>query len=261
MNVYVFADLEGITGIYTKAQVLSDGAKYAEGRDYMTHDMNVVAAALKEAGVEKVYVRDGHGGGITARWEQISGDVDYFIEGTTRTRFPGLEDCDAVILLGYHAMAGTEEAILEHSMSSTSIQNYWINGVKSGELAIDAGIVGELGKPVIMVSGDDKCCAEARRMIPGVVTAEVKKGCSSFGGMLLPRPKADALLREKVLEAVAKAKDIKPVVYETPVRFRVENMERVNTPWPGVKPYLTILDGRTFEVTGDSMAQALERSH
>ena len=34
----------------------------------------------------------------------------------------------AVILLGYHAMAGTPGGILEHTMSSASVQNYWING-------------------------------------------------------------------------------------------------------------------------------------
>ena len=55
-------------------------------------------------------------------------------------------------------MAGTPGAILEHTMSSASVQNYWINGMKVGELAIDAGIVGDRGKPVIMVSGDDKVC-------------------------------------------------------------------------------------------------------
>ena len=43
-----------------------------------------------------------------------------------------------LILLGYHAMAGTPGAILEHSMSSKSIQNYWINGRLAGEVAIDA---------------------------------------------------------------------------------------------------------------------------
>ena len=87
-------------------------------------------------------------------------------------------------------------------MSSTSIQNYWINGNRAGEVAIDAGIVGDKGKPVIMVSGDDKVCREAEALLPWVVTAEVKRGITWKGGILLPQQKAHALLREKTIEAM-----------------------------------------------------------
>ena len=261
MKIYIFADLEGITGVYTPEQVQSTGTKYAEGRAFMTHDVNTVAEACKEAGVEEVRVRDGHGGGGTLLYDRLSPAVDWVIQGATpRERMTGLKECDAVILLGYHAMAGTEGAVLEHSMNSKAIQNYWINGVKAGETAIDAGIVGEYGKPVILVTGDDKVCAEAAKAVPGVVTAMVKKGTSSFGSVMLPRHRADAVLREKTLEAVRKASGIRPVVYEKPVRFRVELMERINTPNVMAKPYMTLIDGRTFEVTADSMAEALARA-
>ena len=262
MNVYIFTDLEGISGIYTKEQVLQSGTLYQEGRKYLTHDINTVAAALKEAGVDKVYVRDGHGGGNSILYDQLSADVDFVVQGRTRYRFPGMEDCDALILLGYHAMAGTECAILEHSMSSTSIQNYWINGKLAGETAIDAGIAGEFGVPVIMVTGDDKLCKEVKELLPDTVTAEVKKGLSSFGGLMLARQKADALIREKTLEAVEKFKTgaIKPLVYDKPITFRVEYMERINTPSVLERPHVKLIDGRTFEVTGDNMQEAFYRS-
>lgn len=261
MKIYIFTDLEGITGIYTREQVMVNEWKYSEGRAFMTHDVNTVAEACKEAGVEEVWVRDGHGAGGTLLYDQLSTAVDWVIQGATpRERMTGLSECDAVILLGYHAMAGTESAVLEHSMNSRAIQNYWINGNKAGETAIDAGIVGEYGKPVILVTGDDKLCAEARKAIPGVVTAMVKKGTSSFGSIMLPRHRADALLREKTQEAIRKAGSIQPVVYPTPVRFRVELMERINTPSTLAKPYMTLIDGRTFEVTAGSMAEALARA-
>ncbi len=261
MKIYIFCDLEGISGIYSKDQVLSSGTRYNEGRAYMTHDVNTVADACKKAGVETVWVRDGHGAGNSLLYDQISSSVDWIIQGSTpRERMPGLDECDAVILLGYHAMAGTQDAILEHSMSSVSIQNYWINGRKAGETAIDAGIAGEHGKPVILVSGDDKVCAEAEQTIPGVVTAMVKKGCSSFGGILLPRQKADHLLEEKTREALNSLQNIKPIIYGRPVRFQVEFMERINTPSVLGKPYLHLIDGRTFEVCGDTMEEAFYRS-
>lgn len=48
-------------------------------------------------------------------------------------------------------------------------------------MLIDAAILAEKGKPVIMVSGDDKVCAEAKAIISGIVTAEVKKATGYRG--------------------------------------------------------------------------------
>ena len=169
MNVYVMVDLEGISGIYTRDQVVFGESRHAEGRRYITEDINAVVRGLKDAGVEKIYVRDCHGGSYSVLWDQLSPDADYYVCGlSNEVRYPGIEDCDAVILLGYHAMAGTHEALLEHTFSSKTIQNIWVNGEKVGEIALDAAIAGEHGKPIIMVSGDDKVCAEAKALLPEV---------------------------------------------------------------------------------------------
>ena len=248
MNVYLMVDLEGISGIYSRDQILSP-ERMGEGRAYMTGDINAC-----------VYVRDCHGGANTLLYEKLTPLADYCIMGRTgEQRFVGLEDCDAVILLGYHAMAGTPGAVLEHSMSSRSVQNYWVNGVRFGELAIDAAIVGERGKPVIMVSGDDKLCAEARAFLPWAVGCEVKKGVTWSGGMLLPQQKAHALIREKTLEAVAAFSRMKPFTVSRPVTMRCELVERGILPYPQAKPYMRILDGRTYEVEASGMEEALLR--
>ena len=56
MNVYVNVDIEGISGIYTREQVLPEEYRFAEGRRLMTQDVNAVAKGLKEAGYEMVPV-------------------------------------------------------------------------------------------------------------------------------------------------------------------------------------------------------------
>lgn len=261
MNVYIMADLEGISGIYSCDQVTGGASRRDEGRKYMTRDVNTCVTACKDAGAEKVYVRDAHGGSDTLLWEKLTPLADYYICGAQgQSRMPGLTDCDFVILLGYHARAGSEYAVLEHSMSSGSIQNYYINGKLAGEVAIDAGIAGDIGKRVILVSGDDKVCAEAKEVIPGVVTAEMKKGISSFGAMLLPCEKAQKILYEKTIEAIQNAGRVQPVIFEKPINFRVEHVERINNPSLFAKPYMKIIDGRTFEVEGDTVEEALSRS-
>ena len=264
MNIYIMVDIEGISGIVNKEQTNPKGSMYAEGRQMITDEINVCVKACKEAGADKVYVQDAHGGtDVNAKWLELCSEADGYILGCGYKgpgRLPYIEACDAMILLGYHAMAGTPGAILEHTMCTASIQNYWINGKLAGETAVDAGIAGDFGKPVIMVSGDDKVCAEAKALMPWCVTAEVKKGITCYGGLLLPKEKAHALIRQKTIEAIKNFKNTKPLVFDKPVTLRVERPERGELPSPYEKPYMKVVDGRTFEVTGDTMEEALYRA-
>ena len=65
MNLYLMVDAEGISGIYSREQVMESGSRRAESRAYMTADINACVEACKEAGAEKVYVRDCQGGANT----------------------------------------------------------------------------------------------------------------------------------------------------------------------------------------------------
>lgn len=260
VTIYIFADLEGISGIFSREQVLTSGSRFQEGRDFMTADINAAAEGCKQAGADRVIVRDGHGGGYSVRWEKLSPAVDEVICGTySGERFAEFSDVSGLILLGYHGMAGTYGAILEHSMNSTRVQNYWINGEKAGETAIDARIAGEHDVPVIMVSGDDKVCAEARALLPWIETAQVKKGLSSFGGALLGPEKAHELIRATARRSVERLAEMKVLKTPAPVHFRVELMERIPLPNPRSCPGLKILDGRTFEVEAETVEDALFR--
>ncbi len=260
MNVFVMVDIEGISGIYTKEQVLPTNSRFDEGRKFMTEDINACVKGLRAAGVDKIYVRDTHGGSYTLDWENATSDVDGYICGVHRDmRFLEIEDFDAVIFLGYHAMAGQEGAVLEHTYSSLNFENVFVNGEKAGEMLIDAAILGEKGKPVIMVSGDDKVCAEAKAIIPGIVTAEVKKALDIEGAVLLPKEKAHKLIYEKAIEAVKNFENVKPFKVKTPVELKVELVERRELPNSLGRPYIKILDGHTFTISGDTMEEALFR--
>ena len=263
MKIYIMSDIEGISGIYHREQVVQDGSRYNEGRRFMTREANICAEALKEAGVDTVYYHDCHGMGSNIYWEDISPAIDKVIVGSNGVilnRFADcVKECDGVILLGYHAMAGTKDAILEHTMSSMSWQNFWLNGEKSGEVAIDAGILGDWDIPVIMVSGDDKLEKEVKKILPDVVTAVVKEGLGCMSAALLPPHKSAELIREKTIEAVKNIDKVKPYKVEKPVTMKLELVERHELPSPYSKPYMTIHDGRTYSVTADSVLEALRR--
>jgi len=79
--------------------------------------------------------------------------------------------------------------------------------------------------------------------------------------MIPPMKQAYALLAEKAKEAYGKLASMKPLVYDKPITFRVEVVERNAVPNPYAKPYLKIIDGRTYEVTADTMEEALFRHY
>lgn len=261
MNIYIIVDMEGISGIMSREQVsITEPGRYNEGRMLMVKDINACVEACHEAGADKIIVRDAHGSGNNVIWSELSPLADWYVMGNTgQIRFPGLDECDAVILLGYHAMAGTPGGILEHSFNSKRIQNLWINNIKAGEIAVDAAAVGEYDKPVILVTGDDKACKEAKTILPWVITAEVKRGITWSGGMLLPPEKAYELIKEKTREAISKFSEMKPLIFEKPIRLRVEQVERCMVPNKDIYPYIKVIDGRTYEVEADTVEEALFR--
>ena len=257
MNLYIMVDLEGMSGVFSRDQIF-DADKIPEGRERMTADINACVDAAKAAGVEKIYVRDCHGASSTVIYDKLSDNADYYICGYMgEPRFTGIEDCDAVILLGYHAMAGTMGGTLEHTFNSKTVQNYWLNGKKVGEAEIDALGVGELGKPVIMVSGDDKLCNEVAEFLPDTVKCEVKRGMTWNGAMMLPAGKAKKKIEECTLEAIRRFKDIKPYTKEAPYTLRVELCERSVLPFVGGDERKKIIDGRTYEVCASTIAELL----
>ncbi len=262
MNIYVMVDAEGLCGVHLASQVLAEGALYQEFRQLMTDEINACVEGLKAGGADRILVRDAHAAGNNALWTKLSNLADGYIMGASpHERMPGLDVCDALVLLGYHAMAGTPAAVLEHTMSSRHWQNFWLNGRRCGEVAIDAAIAGERGKPVILVSGDDKVCAEAAAFLPGVITVEVKQGLAVEGAIHLPRDKAYDLIRTQCAKAVSQARQGRFQPYEvgTPVTARLETVERGQVPDRLKRPDIRVLDGRTYEVTAESVEAALYR--
>ena len=60
---------------------------------------------------------------------------------------------DAVVFIGYHAKAGTPNAILEHT-STGNVVDFSINGVSLPEGGYNALVAGMYGVPVVFVAGD-----------------------------------------------------------------------------------------------------------
>jgi D-amino peptidase len=255
MNVFVMVDMEGISGICKAVQVTSEGESYQAGRRYLTQDVNACVEGCLAGGAKKIVVRDAHWQGFNFIFPDLDPRAEYIQGSTARERMPDIREFDGLILLGYHAMAGTPEAILEHTMSSQGWQNFWMNGTKCGEMAIDAGVAGDSGVPVLMVSGDDKCCKEARRFFKDIITVQVKKGLHVEGGQMLSLEAAHQRIREGAEQACRQYKRFRPYKVKKPVTMRLELVSRGKVPVH--RADVKVIDGRTYEVKARTVEQAL----
>jgi D-amino peptidase len=243
--------MEGCSGVTCSEQVASE-----EGAQLMAGDMNACIEACFAAGATEVVIRDHHGSGTNVDPEAIDRRAKLIQGKTPKNRFKDIEGSAAIILLGYHAKALTPGGTLAHSYSSASIQGMWLNGREVGEIGVDAAIAAEHNVPVVMVSGDDKCCAEAQAWIPGVVTCQTKVGTGPQSADLLPLEESRRLIIQKTQEALAKRKEIRPIKIEYPATLRWDYLPKgsLRTHNPAFKP---VDNPRRVEKTGDSVEALL----
>lgn len=253
-KVYVFTDMEGCSGVTGSEQV--SGTRAEEGKRLMAEEMNACIAGCFAAGATEVVVRDGHGSGTNVNAKLIDPRAKLIQGATPGVRFKDFEGAEALILLGYHAMALTPGAVLAHSYSSAAIQGIWLNGREVGEIGVDAAIAAEHQVPVVMVAGDDKTVAEARAWVPGVATCETKKGTGPQSAELVPVEEAHRLITRKTEEALARRKDVRRIAVSYPATIRWDYLPAgsLRTHNPAFKP---VENPRRVEKTGDSVEKLL----
>jgi len=190
MKIYIAVDMEGISGINSHEYVMRSERLYPVGQRLMTADVNAAVRGAFDGGADEVIVADVHAASGNLLVEDLDPRAKLLAGSPYKPRFPFLDEkVNGMFLLGYHAMAGTLHANLEHTMSSRSWHRFCVNGRPYGELGIDAEIAAESGVPVVLASGDDKLCEEAAGWLPGVETAMVKQGLGRQSALCLS-PKA-----------------------------------------------------------------------
>lgn len=219
MRIVVMVDMEGITGICKREQTIPGDPLFAEGRELMIGDINATVQGLVDAGVDDIVVYDCHYYSFNVPLPPLHPAARYMRGAAANgVRVPGIDrKTDGVILLGYHAMAGTLHAVLEHTMSGLAWFNLAVNGRSIGEVGYDAALAGAEGVPVLMVSGDDKVCAEARDFLGRhVTTVCVKEGYARHGALLLSPARTKEMLRAGAAKAVKQVGKVKPFKFRKP---------------------------------------------
>ena len=223
MKVYISVDLEGIGGVVRPAQVAGDMPDYEKTRDWATQEVLAVINGATRAGATEIWVKDSHGNGTNLLWESFPPYARLVCGRTRPTRFPGLDSTFAALfLVGYHAMAGTENAVLDHTWDDGL--HFFLNGREIGEIALDAAIAGSLRVPCALVTGDDKTALEAQSFLDAVETVILKEALTAQGAVCYPQSEVLRRLQAGAHSALLriKAGEFSPYVLPPPLHFYVE---------------------------------------
>jgi D-amino peptidase len=203
LKVFISVDMEGLAGVVTASDVNSTGPDYPHFRTIMAGETNAAIEGAFRAGATDVLVRDGHG----SKENLLPGDVDpraRLLRGLStgpKNMMEGVDSTfDAVVFVGYHAKAGTPNAILEHT-STGNVVDISINGVSLPEGGYNALVAGLYRVPVVFVAGDRAVVEQIRGLLGPIEGVAVKEeiGDASLG--LSPKQAQDEI-RKGVEQAV-----------------------------------------------------------
>lgn len=261
MKLLICVDMEGISGVVDWNHVSPEHAEYARFRELMTADVNAAVRGAFGGGARDIVVADGHNRAANILIEKL--DSRATLNSGTPSPFAMVQGIqqgvNAAFFVGYHARAGTQNAILDHTWSSACVRDVWLNDQLIGEIGLNAAVCGAYGVPVLLVTGDQSAAAEARALLPGVATAEVKRATGRYAAELLTPDMAHSRIEEAARTAVyqfMKETPPAPFVVDVPVRLRIafhssdmgDNVEKL--------PGLRRLDGRTVEFSSADMPTA-----
>jgi len=199
-----------------------------------------------------VLINDAHGAGRTILSEELISGVK-LVQGVARSSWlSGVSPrFDALIQVGMHAMTGTPNGCLAHSMSRNVI--YRVNSVEVGEMEMAAYLCGDLGIPWVFTSGDLHACTESERWVDGIVTAPVKEGLGELCAIHMAPVDARDLIKTRVQEAMKIVANVEPLVSDGPVVLEVMRPE----PGPAsLREGVERVDAFTVRCEGETFWQA-----
>jgi D-amino peptidase len=231
MRVHIISDMEGVAGIVRGQQTAAGEALYEEGRKLYTEEINAAVRGAKKAGADEIVVMDHHGAGKEFSFNSLVPDLldpacEYVVQSRW-TEYTGFleEGCDACLLVGMHAMAGTPDGVLSHTVHGREWRSLRFNGILVGETGINAALCGTWNCPVLLVTGDAAVCREATALLgDGLTTVAVKQGIGRASARNVAPLRARELIEEAAKAALKTLDAVKPYDPGRPSEIAVEFM-------------------------------------
>jgi D-amino peptidase len=231
VRVFIVSDMEGVAGVVRWQQ--TDGAKgdtaYHEARKLYTAEINAAVRGARVAGATEIVVMDCHGAG--EHWsfnslipEELDPNCDFVVQQEWTEYTELLESgCDAALFVAMHAKAGTPDGVMSHTVSGQAWRELRFNGVSVGETGINAALCGAWSCPVLMVTGDEAVCREAKALLgDGLTTVAVKKGLGRYSARQVPPVRARRLIEDGARRALQNLGAVEPYDPGRPCEITIE---------------------------------------
>ena len=241
LKILISVDMEGITGIVSADECnrrVSDDYQYF--RKIMTLEANAAVEGALAGGATEIVVRDAHDTGRNILPDLLHKSARLLRDWSfgPKEMMEGIDETfGAAVFIGYHASAGTPNAILEHTWSGR-ITEVKLNGISLPEAGLNALIAGDFNVPVVFISGDQAVCDQVRGLLGEIETVAVKKGIGAATLSLHPEVSGQ-LIREGVERALRNLGKYKPYRLTPPYRLvltlKDEKMVDNGQYYPGAK--------------------------
>jgi D-amino peptidase len=258
VRVFIMSDMEGIAGVTKWDETTGGEPLHTERSRLYTEEINAAVRGAFSGGASEVVVMDCHGAGKDWTFnslipDQLDPRCDFVVqqEWTEYTEF--LEQgCDAALFVGMHAMAGTPDGVLNHTVSGTGWRSLAFNGTLVGETGINAALCGTWGCPVLMVTGDAASCREATALLgDGLTTVAVKQGLGRFSARHIAPVRARELIEKAAASALSDRTAVRPYDPGSPCEIRIELSTSDEVERYRHHALVEIVDGRTLVSRAD----------
>jgi D-amino peptidase len=206
VRILISADMEGATGVTWTDDVTPGTEQWQRFRRMFTGDVNACVAGLLAGGASDVLVNEAHSAQRNLLLEDLAADAR-MLTGRHKplSMMQGIDgDVAGVVFLGYHAGAGTD-GVLAHTYLANSIVGVWLDGEPASEGRLNAALAAEYGVPVLLVTGDDRTCADAEGYAPLARRVAVKDCVSRYAAICAPPARTAGWITEAATTAMAMA--------------------------------------------------------
>ena len=221
LKVFISVDMEGLAGVVSGSDVNPTGPDYEHFRAIMAAETNAAVGGAFRAGATEVLVRDSHG----AKQNLLPSAVDpraRLLRGQgagPKNMMEGIDETfAAVVFIGYHAKAGTPNAILEHT-SNGNVVDFSINGVSLPEGGYNALVAGLYNVPVVFVSGDRAVVEQIRGLVGPIEGVAVKEEIGGEASLGMSPKQAEEAIWNGVVEGLRTRARARPYKLTPPYKM------------------------------------------
>src|SRR5437899_13062252 len=255
MRVYISVDMEGIAGVVHEDQTNPIdprcAGEYNRFRTLMTAEANAAIEGAGEAGATQVLVNDSHWFMRNLLAEELN-QAAVLVSGDPKrwSMMEGIDGgFDAAMCIGYHARAGTKNAVLDHTYTDRVLEAR-LNGRPVAEFTLHAALAGAFGVPVVLASGDSALAAEAKDLLGEAVhCVVVKEAVSRHAAKSVAPAVACRLIRDAAADALRQKPLPRPFTMTPPIALEVDFQITVMADMAELVPGSTRAGPRTVAFT------------